>query len=118
MAALARFGAVVQDGAEAVEPPPMPPEFMARLARNADFFFEHEYLQYRDWRPDLAALRSRAGVTAICVGDGSGDQPARRAAEALAEQLGMHACEFPGDHGGIAAHGEEWATQLDELLRG
>jgi pimeloyl-ACP methyl ester carboxylesterase len=124
-AALAKFSNLVQDGSEA-EPagPPSDPdpemlEFMARMGRNAEFFFEHEYMQFGDWLPDLDALREAPGRIVIGGGEASGTQPARRAADALAERLGVQVAEFPGDHGsGIMEQPDAFAARLEAVLRG
>jgi pimeloyl-ACP methyl ester carboxylesterase len=66
-AALAKFSNMVQDGSEAEpagppsDPDPQMLEFMARMGRNAEFFFEHEYVQFGGWMPDLDALREAPG---------------------------------------------------------
>jgi pimeloyl-ACP methyl ester carboxylesterase len=116
---------MVQDGSEA-EPagPPSDPdpeilEFMARMGRNAEFFFEHEYMQFGGWMPDLNSLREAPGRTVIGGGEASGTQPARRAADALAERLGVQVAEFPGDHGsGIMEQPDAFAARLERVLRG
>ena len=123
-AALARFTGMVQDG-DGAEPAQAPPEepspetlaFMARMGSNADFFFEHEFRQFGDWLPDLGALRTAGERIVIGGGDASGAQPARRAADALAERLGTRVAEFPGDHGsGISTRPGEFADRLLAVL--
>jgi pimeloyl-ACP methyl ester carboxylesterase len=124
-AALARFGNMVQDGPDAgpaappSEPDPEMLEFMARMGRNAEFFFKHEYMQFGGWLPDLGALREAPGRIVIGGGEASGTQPARRATDALAERLGVQVAEFPGDHGsGIMEQPDAFAVRLEEVLRG
>jgi hypothetical protein len=52
-------------------------------------------------------------------GEASGTQPARRAADALAERLGVQVAAFPGDHGsGIMEQPDAFAMRLEEVLRG
>lgn len=119
-AAMAKFTTMVQgdSGAE----PPVPPsdpspemlELMARMGRNAEFFFAHEFLQYDGWLPDFDALRP--AQTVIGGGDASGTQPARRAADALAARLGTDVVEFPGDHGGLMTQPDAFAARLAEVL--
>jgi pimeloyl-ACP methyl ester carboxylesterase len=124
-AALARFTGLVQ-GENGAGPPPPPSdpgpemlEFMARMGRNAEFFFSHEFRQYGDWLPDLDALREAGSRLVIGGGEASGSQPARRGADALAERLGAQVADFPGDHGsGIMADPQSFATRLEEVLRG
>ena len=124
-AALAKFSNMVQADSEA-EPaaPPSDPdpdmlEFMARMGRNAEFFFRHEYMQFGGWLPDLDALRNAPGRIVIGCGEASGTQPARRAADALAERLGVRVAEFPGDHGsGIMEQPDAYAARLEDVLRG
>jgi pimeloyl-ACP methyl ester carboxylesterase len=121
-AAMARFTAMVQgdsDSAPAVppgDPTPEMLELMARLGRNAEFFFAHEFLQFASWLPNIDALRSIR--TAIGGGEASGTQAARRAANALAERLGTDVIEFPGDHGGLMTQPEAFAARLHSVLRG
>jgi pimeloyl-ACP methyl ester carboxylesterase len=124
-AALAKFSNMVQDGSEAEpagapsDPDPEMLEFMARMGRNAEFFFEHEYRQFGGWLPDLDALRSVPARMVIGGGEASGTQPARRAADAVAERLGVQVAEFPGDHGsGIMEQPDAFAMRLEEVLRG
>jgi pimeloyl-ACP methyl ester carboxylesterase len=89
------------------------------MGRNAEFFFEHEYTQFGDWLPALDALREAPGRIVIGGGEASGTQPARRAADALAERLGVQVAEFPGDHGsGIMEQPDAFAARLEAVLRG
>jgi pimeloyl-ACP methyl ester carboxylesterase len=109
--------------AQQQQPPPGEPtaemrEAMARMGRNAEFFFRHEFRQFGAWTPDFEALRAAPVRTLIAAGAASGDQSARRAAEVVAERLGTELVEFPGHHGGIMTEPDAYATQLDRLLRG
>jgi pimeloyl-ACP methyl ester carboxylesterase len=113
---------VLGDAAPPPQPPPGEPspemaEAMARMGRNAEFFLEHELRQFDSWLPDADALRASPVRTVIGAGAASGQQTARRAAEALARHLGSELVEFPGDHGGIMTAPEQYAAQLDRLLR-
>ena len=123
--AMAKFTSMVggETDPESAGPPSDPTpemlELMARLGRNAEFFFGHELLQFGAWLPDVAALRKVGGRTVIGGGEASGTQPARRGADALAERLGTEVVEFPGDHGsGIMEQPDAFATVLDRVLRG
>lgn len=51
--------------------------------------------------PDIEALRSASTRIVIAVGEASGTTLARRAGEAVAEQLGLEPVIFPSDHGGF-----------------
>ena len=124
-AALARFSSMVQDGSDAEpaappsEPDPQMQEFMARMGRNVEFFFGHEYMPFGGWLPDLDALRTTPARIVIGGGEASGMQPARRAADAVAERLDVQVTEFPGDHGsGIMEQPDAFAGRLEDLVRG
>jgi pimeloyl-ACP methyl ester carboxylesterase len=113
-AAMAKFTTMVQGDSEPEPPGPEMLELMARLGRNAEFFFAHEFLQYDGWLPEIDALRPVQ--TVIGGGDASGTQPARRAADALAERLGTDVVEFPGDHGALMTQPDAFAARLVEVL--
>lgn len=63
------------------------------------------------YHPDANALRTSGVRIVPAVGATSGAALPRRGGEALAALLGVEPVEFPGDHGGFAAH--EWAPQND-----
>jgi pimeloyl-ACP methyl ester carboxylesterase len=90
------------------------PPLTELLPDRAEFFFAHELPQYDGWLPDFDALRPVQ--TVIGGGDASGTQPARRAADALAERVGTEVVEFPGDHGGLMTQPDAFAARLAEVL--
>ena len=53
------------------------------------------------YQPDIDALRSASTTIVVGVGATSGEALARRAGEAVAEQLGLVPVEFPGGHDGF-----------------
>lgn len=93
------------------------PEQIARMDATNKVFFEHLIRQTTGFRPDLEALQAAPTRIVIGVGATSQGQLAHRAAEALADQLGLKVVEFPGDHGGFLAHPAEFAQQLGQLLK-
>jgi pimeloyl-ACP methyl ester carboxylesterase len=123
-AAMARFTGVVEgeSGPDSAGPSPDPTpemlEFTARMGRNVEHFFAREFLPFGDWLPDVEALREAPGRTVVGGGDASGTQPARRAADALAERLGAGVAEFPGDHAGAVTQPEAFAATLERALGG
>ena len=51
------------------------------------------------------------------VGEGSGEQAARRATIAFAERLAAPLIELPGAHGGLGSDPQEFADRLEEAIR-
>lgn len=103
------------------EPPDTPddqtPEMAATMARmwgNMDFFLGHMWLPLGDYAPDIS--RPRALPIVVGVGEASEGQLARRAAVALAEQLGKEPTVFPAGHTGISSQPGAYADRLDEVL--
>jgi pimeloyl-ACP methyl ester carboxylesterase len=123
--AMAKFGALVEEGGpryseEMGEKPPSPEEKEAigRMAGNLDLFIAHEIRQIGAYVPQLDVLRSVSPRIVSAAGETSGQQAARRAAIALAEQLGSAVAYLPGGHGGWGSDPQEFAERLDELLKG
>jgi clorobiocin biosynthesis protein CloN7 len=79
-------------------------------------FLAHLLRPTTSYRPDIAALRAAPARIVVAAGAASSGQLARRAAGALAEQLGTHVAEFPGDHGGFLAQPEQFGRVLDQVL--
>jgi pimeloyl-ACP methyl ester carboxylesterase len=104
-----------------VGPPPanLPPEAaatMARVAQNLDYFLGHGVLPISSYRPEVARL----GEVRVVVGigrDSKEGQLAKRAARALANELGTEPVEFPGDHTGFGPHAVAFAEVLERVLR-
>jgi pimeloyl-ACP methyl ester carboxylesterase len=98
------------------EPDPQTAAATARMGANMEFFIGYEVPPFSRYVPDLAALKDGRVVPA--AGEASAGEPPHRAAIALAEQLGVSAAMFPGDHGGFGTEAEGFAARLDEVLRG
>ncbi|PRY37984.1 alpha/beta fold hydrolase [Umezawaea tangerina] len=93
--------------------PEPPPEAMAGMMRNLEFFLGSMMGPMQDFRVDerVAAL-----PVVIAVGEESEGQLAHRTAVALAESLSLKPVAFPGDHGGYTTHPEEFARRLREAF--
>jgi hypothetical protein len=122
--AMGKFGAMVEEGgpkySEAMQrtpPTPKGEEMMARMAGNFDLFIAHEIRQFGGYVPDVEALRNAPTRIVSAAGKTSGEQAARRAAEALAERLGIPVTYFPGAHGGWGSDPQEFAARLHETLQ-
>jgi pimeloyl-ACP methyl ester carboxylesterase len=125
MAAMGKFGAIVEEGGpryseEMQRTPPTPEgqEMMGRMVGNFDLFIAHELQLSGSYLPDLDALQSAATRIVSAAGESSGEQAARRSAIALAERLGVAVVYLPGAHGGWGSDPQEFAERLHEVLRG
>ncbi|BBX69974.1 alpha/beta fold hydrolase [Mycolicibacterium psychrotolerans] len=92
---------------------PMDPE--RELAEGARFFV-HDLAQTTQYVPDFEALRASTSRIVIGLGAESGHLLTHRTSVALAERLGLHTTEFPGDHGGFMSAPGEFAHRLREIL--
>jgi pimeloyl-ACP methyl ester carboxylesterase len=124
MAAMGKFGAIVEEGGpryseEMQQTPPTPEgqEMMGRMAANFDLFIAHELQLNGRYVPDFDALRSGSTRIVSAAGETSGEQAARRSALALAERLGFPATALPGAHGGWGSDPQEFADRLHEVLQ-
>jgi pimeloyl-ACP methyl ester carboxylesterase len=124
MAAMGKFGAIVEEGGpryseEMQQTPPTPEgqEMMGRMAANFDLFIAHELQLNGRYMPDFDALRSGSTRIVSGAGETSGEQAARRSALALAERLGIPATALPGAHGGWGSDPQEFADRLHEVLQ-
>jgi pimeloyl-ACP methyl ester carboxylesterase len=125
MAAMGKFGAIVEEGGpryseEMQQTPPTPEsqEMMARMAGNFDLFIAHELQLNGGYMPDIDALRGASTRIVSAAGENSGEQAARRSALALAERLGIAATQLPGAHGGWGSDPQEFAERLHTVLQG
>jgi pimeloyl-ACP methyl ester carboxylesterase len=123
-AAMGKFGALVEEGGpkyseemQQKEPTPEDQEMIGRMAGNFDLFIAHELRQNGGYVPDIDALRTASTRIVSAAGETSGEQAARRAAEALAEHLGIAVTYLPGAHGGWGSDPQEFAERLHEALR-
>jgi len=69
---------------------------MERMAGNFELFIAHELPQIGSYQPNLDTLRSTSTRIVSAAGEDSGEQGARRAAIALADQLGIPLTYLPG----------------------
>jgi pimeloyl-ACP methyl ester carboxylesterase len=123
-AAMEKFGALVEEGGPKYseemrqkQPTPVDEEMMGRMAGNFDLFIAHELRPIGGYVPDIDALRNASTRIVSAAGETSGEQGARRAAEALAERLGIVVTYLPGAHGGWGSDPHEFADRLHEALR-
>jgi pimeloyl-ACP methyl ester carboxylesterase len=123
-AAMGKFGALVEEGGpkyseEMQQTPPTPEaqEMMSRMAGNFDLFIAHELQLNGRYLPDVDALRNSPTRIVSAAGKTSGDQAARRSAEALAERLRIEVTYLPGAHGGWGSDPQEFAERLHEVLQ-
>jgi pimeloyl-ACP methyl ester carboxylesterase len=123
-AAMGKFGALVEEGGpkyseemQQTEPTPEDQEMFGRMTGNFDLFIAHEIRQIGAYVPDVDTLRNAPTRIVSIAGESSGEQGARRAAEALAERLGIAVTVLPGGHGGWGSDPQEYAEKLDEILR-
>jgi pimeloyl-ACP methyl ester carboxylesterase len=98
------------------EPSPEMIEAMREMQRNLEFFLEHYLRAVTGYQPDIDALLTGSTRVVAAVGEASAGQLAYRGAVALAEQLGMEAVVFPGDHGGFTTHPDAFAATLHQVL--
>jgi len=96
------------------EPDPETAAAMGRMAKNMEFFIGYEVSPFATYTPDLPALKASRVVPA--AGEQTPDEPPHRATVALAENLGVPAVLFPGDHGGFGAHHVAFAARLHDVL--
>jgi pimeloyl-ACP methyl ester carboxylesterase len=109
------------------EPPafPMPdfsqlsPEEMEgfqRMGTNTDVFVNHIIRDTPRYVPDYEALKGSDTKIVIGVGEASGGQLPHKAGQKIADNLGIEATVFPGDHQGFGTHTQEWAAAVDRAL--
>jgi clorobiocin biosynthesis protein CloN7 len=102
-----------EPGAPAWQPTP---EQVATMRAAAEVFLAHLLRPTTNYRPDIGALRAVEPRILVAVGATSKGQLAHRSAQALADQLGPPAVEFPGDHAGFVTMPDQCAQLLDQLL--
>ena len=116
---LLAIGVLGEEGSRqlAASPEPEPEPAPEIPTDDNDFFYANQLRQTAAFRPDLAALIASSTRIVIGVGATSGGQLAHRTGLALAEQLGLTAVRFPGDHAGFIGAAPEFADQLRQVLR-
>lgn len=92
--------------------PPPSPEQMATGER----MLAHSMRPTTNYRPPIDRLRTVSTRIVPALGAASAGQVAYRGAAALAEQLGVEAVEFPGDHGGFLGETERFGDRLHQIL--
>ena len=124
MAAMGRFGAIVEEGGpryseEMQQAPPTPEaqEMAGRMAGNFDLFIAHELQLNGGYVPDVDALRNASTRIVSAAGESSGEQAARRSAIAVAERLGIPVTHLPGAHGGWGSDPQEFADRLHQVFQ-
>ena len=92
-----------------------PPEPSLKQQADDETFFLRMLKPFTRYLPPIEALQSGPRVV-VAVGAASGDEMARRSADALAERLGQTATPFPGDHGGFMSDPAAFAATIREVL--
>jgi pimeloyl-ACP methyl ester carboxylesterase len=121
-AAMRRFllsiGVLGEEGSQqfAAMPEPEASPAPAVPETDNDFFYANQIRATAGYRPDLEALSRASTKIVVAVGKESAGQLANRGGHALAEQLGLPATEFPGDHGGFVGEAPAFAEKLREVL--
>lgn len=109
------------------EPPqfPMPdfsqmsPEEMEgfqRMGQNTEVFFGSIIQQTPRYVPNYEALKSGDTKIVVAVGEASGGQLPHEAGKKIADNLGVEAATFPGDHQGFGTHTAEWAAAVKRAI--
>lgn len=91
-------------------------EDRAQMARDFDYWFEHELRQYPATDFDMAALRAGAGRTMFIAGEETADLVPHRIAVIFARELGAPLHVLPGGHVGYVTHADGFAYALAALL--
>jgi pimeloyl-ACP methyl ester carboxylesterase len=103
-----------QDSAEADQAPPEP---SAKQRADDELFFLRALIPLNRYEPDIEALRTGKPRVVVALGDTSGQELARRSADALAERLGTPATAFPGHHAGFMEDPAGFASRIRELIQ-
>lgn len=81
-----------------------------------ELFFLRMLKPFTRYQPPVEALRWGGPRVVVAVGATSGNEIARRSAEALAERLETQPAVFPGDHGGFMADAAAFAAAIRQVL--
>ena len=101
------------DDSDGVATPPVASE---KQQADDELFFLRMLKPFTRYQPPVEVLRWGGPRVIVAVGATSGDEIARRSAEALADQLGTPPVVFPGDHGGFMANPAAFAGTIREVL--
>ena len=93
-----------------------PPEASEKQRADDELFFLRMLKPFTRYQPPVEVLRWGGPRVIVAVGATSGNEIARRSAEALAERLGTAPVVFPGDHGGFMADPAAFAGTIRQLL--
>jgi pimeloyl-ACP methyl ester carboxylesterase len=104
-----------EDG-EDVDGVEIPPEASAKQQADDELFFLRMLKPFTRYQPPVEVLRWGGPRVIVAVGATSGDEIARRGAEALADRLGTPPVVFPGDHGGFMADPAAFAATIREVM--
>jgi pimeloyl-ACP methyl ester carboxylesterase len=92
------------------------PEPAGRQQADDELFFLHMLKPFTRYQPLIEVLRWGGPRVFVAVGAASGNEIARRSAEALAERLETPPTVFPGDHGGFMAEPAAFAATIRQVL--
>ncbi|WP_322060152.1 alpha/beta hydrolase [Paraburkholderia sp. J63] len=92
-------------------------EYAERVAGNWKFFFEHEYMPFTLYVPDLARIRDNRVSMVTAAGVGTGDGLAGRAGVVIAQGIGCPIVEVPGHHLGFTEMPEAFAAAMRAILK-
>ena len=101
------------DDSDGVAAPPVASE---KQQANDELFFLRMLKPFTRYQPPVEVLRWGGPRVIVAVGATSGDEIARRSAEALADRLGTPPVVFPGDHGGFMADPAAFAGTIREVM--
>jgi pimeloyl-ACP methyl ester carboxylesterase len=93
-----------------------PPEPSGKQQVDDELFFLHMLKPFTRYQPLIEVLRWGGPRVVVAVGAASGNEIARRSAEALAERLETPPTVFPGDHGGFMADPAAFAATIRQVL--
>lgn len=89
---------------------------MTQMARDFDYWFEHELRQYPATVFDMGALQAGAGRTMFIAGVDTGELLPHRIAVLFAQKLGAPLHVLPGGHLGYVTRAEDFAGSLASKL--
>jgi len=98
---------------EGVETRPEPSE---KQQADDELFFLRMLKPFTRYQPLIKVLRWGGPRVVVAVGAASGNEIARRSAEALAERLEAQPAVFPGDHGGFMADPAAFTATIRQVL--
>jgi pimeloyl-ACP methyl ester carboxylesterase len=91
---------------------PYPPDLNARVEDVLEFFFEHEYMQFIHYIPDIERIRNNNVNMVVAIGKDSDGAYYVHASNAFVSKLGCEKVEFPGHHDVSFWMPEEFANAI------